>query len=99
MDVYTLADIKRIVEPIAKNYGVGKIDLFGSYARGEARSNSDIDLIITDKGRLHGLFQLSSLWEDLQDSLGVSVDLTTEGGVWPEILENIKKEAVNIYGA
>ena len=49
--VYTIDEIKFIVVPIAKTYGVSSVSLFGSYAKGTATSDSDIDFII-DKGDL-----------------------------------------------
>ena len=42
--VYTTDEIRKIVEPVARDYGVKKISLFGSYARGEATAGSGIDL-------------------------------------------------------
>jgi predicted nucleotidyltransferase len=45
--LYTIAEIKDIVTPIAKSHGVSKVYLFGSYAHGEATKNSDIYLRIT----------------------------------------------------
>ncbi|MDR1041624.1 MAG: nucleotidyltransferase domain-containing protein [Deltaproteobacteria bacterium] len=57
---YTVEDIKRIVAPIAERHGVGRVWLFGSYARGEARPDSDKDLLI-DKGKIRDYFQISDL--------------------------------------
>lgn len=45
--VYTLEGLSSIVAPIAERYGTGPIQVFGSYARGEATPESDIDLLIT----------------------------------------------------
>ena len=41
---YTIEEIKTILEPIARKYGVERVYLFGSYARGDATENSDVDL-------------------------------------------------------
>ena len=49
--IYSLKEIKRIIKPILNKYGINDIYLFGSYARGEAKSNSDID-IFCDKGNI-----------------------------------------------
>ena len=49
--VYSLKEIKRIIKPILNKYGISDIYLFGSYARGEAKYNSDID-IYCDKGNI-----------------------------------------------
>lgn len=46
MSVYTTAEIADKVRPIAKAYGIDKIYLFGSYARGEATEESDIDFYV-----------------------------------------------------
>jgi hypothetical protein len=43
--IYTIEEIKTIVEPIARKYGVARVYLFGSYARGEVTENSDVDLL------------------------------------------------------
>ena len=52
-DVYDIDEIKRRLEPVFRQYGVRKAILFGSYARGEARPVSDVDLLV-DSG-LRGL--------------------------------------------
>ena len=77
--VYSIEEIRRIVVPIAIKYDVDRIFLFGSYARGEANSASDIDFVI-DKGRLRGL-QLAGMLGDLQENLNKGVDLLTLSGM------------------
>ena len=71
--MYTVTDIQRIVAPIAARYGVERMTLFGSYARGENTSESDIDLRV-DKGQVRGL-QMAFLLTDLEDALKIKVDL------------------------
>ena len=44
IDVYTIKEIKNIIKPIFNKYGINDIYLFGSYARGEAKASSDIDI-------------------------------------------------------
>ena len=41
--IYSVEEIRQIAAPLARQYGIGALYLFGSYARGEARANSDID--------------------------------------------------------
>ena len=93
--VYTINEIKYIVIPIAKTYGIARISLFGSYAKGNATSTSDIDFII-DKGDLVGI-KYFSLLEDLENALNCKIDLITTGFSNKEFLSKIKKDEVLLY--
>jgi predicted nucleotidyltransferase len=53
--LYSVSEIKDVVCGIAINYPINKVTLFGSYAKGEAREGSDIDLLIDSGGALRGL--------------------------------------------
>ncbi len=64
--VYSIKEIKRIAIPIAKKYGVDSLSLFGSYARGEATSESDVDFYI-DKGNIKGLLDFIGFIQDLEE--------------------------------
>jgi len=77
--VYNIDEIQLILAPIAMKYNVDRVFLFGSYARGEANGDSDMDFII-DKGRLRGL-QLAGMLGDLQEKFGKTVDLLTTTGI------------------
>ncbi len=94
--VYTVDEIRNIVAPIAAAHSVGRVYLFGSYARGDATANSDIDLRV-DKGALKGLFALGALYSDLEDSLGKKLDLLTTGSLEPAFLQKIAGEEVLLY--
>lgn len=63
-----LQKIAKIAVPILKNNGVVKAGIFGSYARGEAKKQSDIDIIIQFKGR-KSYFDLVGLEEELKKIL------------------------------
>ena len=95
--IYSVGEIKSIVEPIAKKYGVESVFLFGSYAKGCALPSSDIDLRI-DKGRLKGLFALSGLRIELLESFEKNIDLLTTGSLDENFLNSIKDEEIKIYG-
>ncbi|MDR1165171.1 MAG: nucleotidyltransferase domain-containing protein [Deltaproteobacteria bacterium] len=96
--LYTVEDIKKIVAPIASEHGVERVWLFGSYARGEATPDSDIDLRV-DKGRIEGYFQLGGLYVDLEEAFGdVKVDLLTTGSLEDDFLASIAQEEILIYG-
>ena len=74
---HTIPEIKSVVSELAQKYGAQRIFLFGSYARGDMEPTSDIDLRI-DKGAIRGL-ELAGLLVDLEDALGVPVDLVPTG--------------------
>jgi predicted nucleotidyltransferase len=77
----------------AAEYGAYNVRLFGSVARGEADSKSDIDLLVDmEPGR--SLFDLGGLLTDLEELLGCNVDVVTERGLRDRIRERVLKEAV-----
>lgn len=91
-----ISDIRSAAAELGKRYGAERIYLFGSYARGDAASGSDVDLRI-DKGRIRGLFALSGLRLALEDRLGVEVDLLTSDSLDGEFLDHIRNEEVLLY--
>lgn len=93
---YTIDEIKTIVEPIARKYGVEHVYLFGSYARGEATENSDIDLRV-DKGSLKGMFALCGLYTEIQKAFKIKVDILTTGSFEDDFLIKIQKNEVILY--
>ena len=67
--VYTLEEISRRVRPVAEKYKLKAVYVFGSYARGEANEDSDIDLLIDDTNSgLRGL-AYGGLCYDLEEAL------------------------------
>lgn len=94
---YSIDELRKIIAPLAKAYGAERIYLFGSYARRDMNENSDIDLRI-DKGRIRGL-ALAGLLVDLEDALGLSVDLLTTGSLDERFLSSIQDDEVLLYEA
>lgn len=102
--VYTLDEIAERIAPVAKKYNIPKVYIFGSYARGEANPDSDVDLMI-EVGTLHGLEVISAL-EEFQNVLKKPVDLITTRSLTQErtqdyskiFIENLEKEKRVIYG-
>ena len=93
--MYTVTDIQSIVAPIAARYGVERMTLFGSYARGENTSESDIDLRV-DKGQVRGL-QMAFLLTDLEDALKIKVDLLSTSALDDAFLSSIRGEERLLY--
>ena len=77
-DVLTIKQIKERIKPIAQKHGIKEVYLFGSYSRGEATSNSDVD-IYCSSGDLKTLIDEVGLIEELEKALGKKVDLVTIG--------------------
>ncbi len=77
---------------IASKRGATNVRVFGSVARGEADSESDIDLLVDlEPGR--SLFDLGGFLMDLQDLLGHKVDVVTERGLRERIRDRVLREA------
>lgn len=74
--ILTIDEIREKIRPICQQYKVEKVWLFGSYARGEAREDSDVDLHIKVPQGI-GLFGLGGLYADLEEALGKEIDLIT----------------------
>ncbi|MCC5912490.1 MAG: nucleotidyltransferase family protein [Clostridiaceae bacterium] len=80
---------------VANKYGVIKIQLFGSVAREEETSDSDIDFLVKfEEGRT--LFDLIALKNELEDLLKVKVDVVTEEALHWNIREQVKSEVIEI---
>lgn len=93
--VYTIEDIKKISVPVAQKYGVKKLALFGSYARGEQVRNSDVDFLI-EKGDIKGL-QFCGFINNLEDELGVHVDILTYQSLKNSLIADIIEDEVVLY--
>jgi len=93
-------ELRSKVEPLLKPYA-RRISVFGSYARGDADSRSDVDLLVAlkpaEKRPPLGLFQVIRLEKELEKSIGRQVDLVTEEGLSPRIRSNVEKEKVVLY--
>jgi len=96
-NLYSLNDIKTKVANTARQYGVKKVFLFGSYARGKENPGSDIDICI-EKGNIQTLFELSGFCQDLEETLGNKVDVVTTVALSEEFKKQIEKDMVLIYG-
>ena len=98
MDKY--AEIRRKAVPILKPY-INRLAVFGSTARGEAHSKSDLDLLISLKPSGQrpklGLFKLIEIEEALKEKLGREIDLVTEDSLSPYIRPYVEREKVVIY--
>lgn len=95
-EMYTIEEIKNIANGIAERHGVERMYLFGSYARGCAKNDSDLDFRI-DKGRIRGLFALGGLYADLEEAFGLPIDLLASESLDDDFRKKISAEEVLIY--
>lgn len=90
-------DLRDRVLPTLRRYGVRKAAVFGSYAKGAQKADSDVDLLVEfEEGR--SLFDLAGLRIDLTDLLGRETDVVTYGSLHPRLREAILQEQVAILG-
>ena len=89
--IYTISQIKKIILPILSKYGIKDVYLFGSYARGEANENSDVD-IFCDQGNIKSLFVQAEMEDLLREKLKKDVDVVYIGSSMDETFEKTIKE-------
>ena len=95
----TLERIKEVVSLLGKKYGIKNAYLFGSYAKGTANDDSDVDLIVDKGAALHTYKEYFSFCDELETELGKPVDVTSESGLLPGFFELIKNDRILLYGS
>jgi hypothetical protein len=91
-------DVERLAE-ICQRFGVARLDVFGSFARGEAGTDSDVDLLYElAPGRQLG-WELEDLNEELEAAFGRPVDLIARRAVHPRLRDDVSLEAQSLYAA
>ena len=74
--IYSINQLRDLVSPVAKQFGVKRVYVFGSYGRKEATAKSDLDLRI-DAGNIRSLFELADFRLTLEERLAMPVDVVT----------------------
>jgi|SRR3989344_3375395 len=93
--------IKHIAEktsPIFQKYGIKYAGIFGSYARGEDKEGSDVDILIKRGDQTISLLDFVGIKDELEEILNKKVDLVSEAAVIPYFKANIFSELTSIYG-
>lgn len=96
--MYTIEDIveklRKIKPELEKKYPITGIGVFGSYARGEADINSDIDIAVD----IHGVMGLSfvAMADEIETVLGIKTDVIPLRSIKPEYLSYIEKDIVYV---
>lgn len=95
--VASRGEIEYAVVSLAKEFGAAKVSLFGSYARGEATAESDVDILL-EKGAIKGM-RVLDFQDELAKRLGKAVDVVTTAGASQRFLDNIRADEVVLYEA
>ena len=95
--VFTIDFIKEQIAPIARKYGVDSIYVFGSYARGEATGDSDVDLLVFGGANFKPA-NIFALAEDIRKILDKEVDMfeINEINIGSEFYERVMGERVRV---
>ena len=88
-----LKKLKPKIIKVLKRYGITRAGLFGSYAKGEQKKNSDIDILIEFNKSLLTLVRIEM---ELKEKLKKKVDLLTYKGINPLLRERILEEEIKI---
>ncbi len=95
MQQLTIDEIKEKAVPILKGAGVIRSSVFGSYVRGEAREDSDIDILV-DFPKGLSLFDVADVKIKLEDAFGKKVDLVQYGTIKPRLKDYILSSHIQI---
>ena len=77
---------------------VEKAWIFGSYARGEETSDSDLDIMVSYiPGKCPGILGICRIIDSLQTMLGIKVDLVERGTLYPRVEKEVEKQKIPIY--
>jgi hypothetical protein len=87
--------LRRSKETLAVRYGVTRLALFGSTARGDARTDSDIDVLVTFDGPATSK-RYFGVQFFLEDQLGIPVDLVTDKALRSELRAAVEAEAIYV---
>jgi len=87
--------VRKAIE-ILREHGAEKIKIFGSYVRGDTRPDSDLDILVDFADR-KSLLDLVGIEQELEELLGIEVDLLTRKSISPYLIERIEREAKVVY--
>ena len=90
-----LKKLKPKIVKILKKHGIKKAGVFGSYARGDQKKNSDIDILVQPSKNM-SLLDFSGLKIELEDALNVKVDLVSYNYIHPYLKNRILESEVRI---
>lgn len=87
--------LKPKIIKILKKYNIKKAGIFGSYARGEQRKNSDVDILVKIPRNM-GLIRFVHVKNELEDKVGIKIDLVSYDGIHPLLRNEILHSEVKL---
>lgn len=91
-------EISKTIADYFATQPVIKAWLFGSFARGEQREDSDVDILVQfDHGRPIGLLRYAGMWREIEELVGRKVDLVEDGTLMPFAVESANRDKQLIY--
>lgn len=93
----TLENIAINTRPIFEKYGIKYAGVFGSYARGEARPDSDVDILVSFGDQIFTLLDMVSFKEEISEKLKKPVDIVSDRAVISYFKEYIYRDLKPIY--
>ena len=98
VEEYTFEELCQIVGAIAVEYGILKVYLFGSRARGDNRPDSDYDFCVMTSDDCD-LFELGGFFAELRNALGVEIDLVCEESLRDDFNREVLRDRKLLYEA
>ena len=96
----TIEQIRTVVADYFRDKPVKKVWLFGSYARGEAREDSDVDLMFSlEEQTKISYFGLARFLLDLEERLSRKIDFVEEEVMYPRIRKEVDKDKMLLYNS
>jgi predicted nucleotidyltransferase len=89
------ASQREAVRNLAVRHGGSNVRIFGSRARGEAEADSDVDLLV-DMDASSSLLDLIAIKHDIEEELGIEVDIATEASLSRHLRDRVLREAVPV---
>lgn len=97
MDKQQLIDTIQANRALLEEFSVKSLSVFGSVVRGEARPDSDVDILVEFEPDAEiGLFEFVRLKNALSDLIGIPVDLGTPDAIHPALKDDILREALHV---
>ena len=93
--MHDIEQYKQLIPPVLKRYFIKRAAIFGSFAKGNYTSNSDIDLLI-EPGKGFTLFNMLNLEEEITDLIHRKVDLVEYSALKPSIKNEVLLSAISI---